>query len=104
MRMTPVDMEWPRWHYGEHAFPSVARQENALMAMYRFRHLRVYSGLRPVQLARRLGVDRATVSRIESAARKDIGVWAMERYANACGFEMIVEFRAVTEKREWIRE
>lgn len=103
-KMTRTDLVWAAWHYGSYAFPAIEQQGRAYVALSQFRGLRSTSGLRPAQLARRMGVNRATVLRLECTARRDVGIIAMERLANACGFEMRIQFRAVTNDREWIRE
>jgi Predicted transcriptional regulator len=54
---------------------------------FRFRELRHALGLTQAELARRAGVRRATVSRLENARVSAIDLDVLERLANVLGIE-----------------
>ncbi|MBD2181135.1 helix-turn-helix transcriptional regulator [Planktothrix sp. FACHB-1355] len=42
------------------------------------------------ELARQLNLNKSTISRIENHA-EDVGIYTLERYANALGKKLIIE-------------
>lgn len=101
--ITRTQWVWAEWQYGHYAYQAIPQQGSAHVALADFRGLRRLAGLRPSQLARRLEVHRTTVMRMEHPRQRDLGIIAMERYANACGFLMKIKFEPVTEERKEIR-
>ncbi|MFB2973268.1 helix-turn-helix domain-containing protein [Aerosakkonema sp. BLCC-F183] len=48
------------------------------------------AGITHEELARQLNLNKSTISRIENHA-EDVGIYTLERYANALGKKLIIE-------------
>lgn len=61
--------------------------------MKRLQALRKQSGLSQQELAERMGLSAARVSRIESSSPLDLKPDTLERYMNALGFDLLIAAR-----------
>lgn len=100
---------WHTWRtrtgYGRLAREAVTPEKSgAADAKNQLTQLRLRAGMTVAQLAQRMRVERSTIHRMENGARAHMTLNALEKYANACGFEVRVEFlESMKEKVPYVK-